>query len=255
MKNPEMKTHDCSQQNPAVLSQKGFSAENFAYNVQRHIKRVGVSLVAVSLCASTMICVGQENRAPKLSYKGITVSAKQGITDTLDAVCKASYADIIMKQADYAELARLEGAEKVAEDKALAAEKKRKDLAAAKKLAANKKDTTAVTGAKTSTAKNASESEYGEYLGTFTITAYCPCKKCCGKTNGKTASGKIATANHTVAASSKFAFGTELVIGGKVYTVEDRGGAIKGNRIDIFFASHKAALQFGRKKMKVYRYQ
>lgn len=242
MKNPEMQSHDCSQQ-------------NLVYNVQKHIKRVGVSLVAVSLCASTLICVGQENSAPKLSYKGITVSAQQGITDTLDAVCKASYADILTKQADYAELARLEGAEKVAEDKALAAEKKRKDLAAAKRLAANKKDTTAVTGAKTSAAKNASESEYGEYLGTFTVTAYCPCKKCCGKTNGKTASGKIATANHTVAASKQFAFGTQLVIGGKVYTVEDRGGAIKGNRIDIFFASHKAALQFGRKKMKVYRYQ
>ena len=242
MKNPNIKGHDCSQQ-------------NIAYNVQRHMKRIGVSLVAVSLCASTLICVGQENQTPKLSYKGITVSAEQGVADTLDAVCKASYSEIAMKQADYAELARLEGAEKVAEDKVLAAEKKRKDIEAAKKLAANKKDTTAVTGARTSAAITASESEYGEYLGTFTVTAYCPCKKCCGKTNGKTASGKIATANHTVAASKQFAFGTQLVIGGKVYTVEDRGGAIKGNRIDIFFASHKAALQFGRKKMKVYSYK
>lgn len=232
-----------------------FEKHDIAYNVRRHIKRVGVGMAAFSLCASTLICVGQENGEPKLGYKGITVSAAQGINDTLDAVCKASYSEIAMKQAEYTELARLEGTEQAAEDKALAAEQQRKDLAAAAKLAANKKDTTSVAGTKSTTAKEASESEYGEYLGTFTITAYCPCAKCCGKTNGRTASGKIATAGHTVAASSQFAFGTQLVIGGKVYTVEDRGGAIKGNRIDIFFASHQAALNFGRKTMKVYLYK
>ena len=58
----------------------------------------------------------------------------------------------------------------------------------------------------------------------YKITAYCPCSKCCGKTNGRTASGTTATAGRTVAASSKFAFGTKLNIGGHIYTVEDRGG-------------------------------
>lgn len=80
---------------------------------------------------------------------------------------------------------------------------------------------------------------------TFKITAYCPCAKCCGKTNGRTASGTKATAGRTVAASSKFAFGTKLNIGGHIYTVEDRGGAINGNRIDIFVNSHAEALQWG----------
>lgn len=80
---------------------------------------------------------------------------------------------------------------------------------------------------------------------TYKITAYCPCAKCCGKTNGRTAAGTQATAGRTVAASSKYAFGTKLNIGGHIYTVEDRGGAIKGNKIDIFVNSHAEALQWG----------
>ena len=80
---------------------------------------------------------------------------------------------------------------------------------------------------------------------TYKITAYCPCSKCCGKTTGRTASGTKATAGRTVAASSKFAFGTKLNIGGHIYTVEDRGGAINGNKIDIFVNSHAEALQWG----------
>lgn len=86
---------------------------------------------------------------------------------------------------------------------------------------------------------------------TYKITAYCSCSKCCGKSTGRTASGTKATAGRTVAASSKFAFGTKLNIGGHIYTVEDRGGAIKGNRIDIYVNSHAAALQWGVKYLPV----
>ena len=85
----------------------------------------------------------------------------------------------------------------------------------------------------------------------YKITAYCPCSKCCGKTNGRTASGTKATAGRTVAASSKFAFGTKLNIGGHIYTVEDRGGAINGNKIDIFVNSHAEALQWGVRYLNV----
>ncbi len=86
---------------------------------------------------------------------------------------------------------------------------------------------------------------------TYKITAYCSCSKCCGKTTGRTASGTQATAGRTVAAPSKFAFGTKLNIGGHIYTVEDRGGAIKGNRIDVYVNSHSAALQWGVKYLPV----
>lgn len=86
---------------------------------------------------------------------------------------------------------------------------------------------------------------------TYKITAYCSCSKCCGKSTGRTASGTQATAGRTVAASSKFAFGTKLNIGGHIYTVEDRGGAINGNRIDIYVNSHSQALQWGVKYLPV----
>ena len=81
--------------------------------------------------------------------------------------------------------------------------------------------------------------------GRYKVTAYCSCIKCCGKTNGITASGTKASANNTVAAPGTFAFGTKLLINGHVYTVEDRGGAIQGNRIDIYMNSHAEALAWG----------
>lgn len=91
--------------------------------------------------------------------------------------------------------------------------------------------------------------EYTE-LGTFKLTAYCSCSKCCGKSDGITASGKKAKANHTVATDSSIPFGTELYINGNTYIVEDRG--VKGNVIDIYFDSHEEALNFGVKYAKVF---
>ena len=79
----------------------------------------------------------------------------------------------------------------------------------------------------------------------YKITAYCSCAKCCGKATGRTAMGTKATAGRTVAASGKFSFGTKLNINGHVYTVEDRGGAINGNKIDIYVNSHAEALAWG----------
>ena len=85
----------------------------------------------------------------------------------------------------------------------------------------------------------------------FKVTAYCSCAKCCGKTTGITASGTKATAGRTIATSGQFAFGTKLNINGQEYTVEDRGGAIQGNRIDVFMNSHAEALAWGVKYLPV----
>lgn len=90
-----------------------------------------------------------------------------------------------------------------------------------------------------------------EYIA-FTATGYCPCAKCCGKTNGMTASGAKAKAGVTVAMPKKYAFGTKIEIKGMgTYIVQDRGGAIKGNKIDIFFNTHQEALNFGRRTVYV----
>lgn len=90
-------------------------------------------------------------------------------------------------------------------------------------------------------------------LGTFKITGYCSCSSCCGKSDGITASGTKAKAGRTIAAdTSRFSFGSKLVIDGHTYTVEDRGGAISGNRIDMYFDSHWEALQWGVRYCTVY---
>ena len=84
-----------------------------------------------------------------------------------------------------------------------------------------------------------------------TVTAYCACMECCGKTNGITASGAKATAGRTIAMSKDYKFGTKIEIEGYgIYIVEDRGGAIKNTRIDIYFNTHKEALQFGKKQLR-----
>lgn len=90
-----------------------------------------------------------------------------------------------------------------------------------------------------------------EYLGKFTLTAYCSCSKCCGKwAGGNTASGTRPTPGRTVAMGG-VPFGTKLLINGHVYTVEDRGTSY--GHVDIFFGSHSSALNFGRKYADVYR--
>ena len=105
--------------------------------------------------------------------------------------------------------------------------------------------------------KNITTSRAGSTVATtgetkiFKVTAYCPCAKCCGKQTGITASGTRATAGRTIAASGQFAFGTKLIINGKQYTVEDRGGAIQGNKIDIYMNSHAEALAWGVKYLPV----
>lgn len=91
-----------------------------------------------------------------------------------------------------------------------------------------------------------------EYLGEYLITAYCGCASCCGKSNGITASGVMASPNRTLAAGGNFAFGTELMIDGQTYVVEDRGGAVHGKHLDMFFSSHSTALAVGTRKMDVY---
>lgn len=82
---------------------------------------------------------------------------------------------------------------------------------------------------------------------TFTVTAYCPCEKCCGAyANGYTATGAKATQGVTIAADPDvLPMGTEIELDGHTYTVQDTGGAISGNRLDLYFDSHEDALQWG----------
>jgi len=93
----------------------------------------------------------------------------------------------------------------------------------------------------------------------FNASAYCSCKKCCGKDPsdkryGITASGKKAKWG-TVAVDTKVInLGSKLKIDyfpDTIFRAEDVGSSIKGKRIDVWFPSHKEALQFGVQKILV----
>ena len=127
-----------------------------------------------------------------------------------------------------ADAARVEAAEKAAAEAAAAAEA---EAAAAEEAAREEMLANA------------------EYLGTFTLTAYCNCASCCGTAGNATASGVMPTTGHTVAMGG-IDFGTKLLINGTVYTVEDRGTPY--GHVDIYMDSHDAALQFGMGSAEVY---
>ncbi len=89
--------------------------------------------------------------------------------------------------------------------------------------------------------------------GFYTVTAYCPCEKCCGKwADGITASGKPAVGK-IVAAPPEIPFGTVLSVPGYAPDAvdQDSGGAITGNRLDVLFATHQEALNWGVQELMV----
>lgn len=84
-------------------------------------------------------------------------------------------------------------------------------------------------------------------MGKFKLTAYCACEKCCGKwADGKTATGTVPVQGRTIAVDEDvIPYGSEVLINGHTYRAEDCGGAIIGNRIDVYFDNHEEALEFG----------
>lgn len=107
--------------------------------------------------------------------------------------------------------------------------------------------------------------ETWESLGTYTLTAYCPCEQCCGiyganrptDENGDpivyTSIGAVARAGTTIAVDpSIIPYGSEVKINGHVYIAQDTGGAMRGNRVDIYFTDHQEALNFGRQTAEVF---
>lgn len=99
----------------------------------------------------------------------------------------------------------------------------------------------------------------------FTATAYCSCEECCGEwANDRpidesgnsivyTASGKEAKEGVTIAADwSVLPPGTIVeILGCGVYEVQDKGGKITGEKIDIYFDRHDDALEWGRKQVLI----
>jgi 3D (Asp-Asp-Asp) domain-containing protein len=107
-------------------------------------------------------------------------------------------------------------------------------------------------------------------------TGYCKCGSCCGwkrnwkfqpvvaygptkgqpKEVGITAAGTRADWGTIAADTRYYPFGTIMYVPGYGWgRVEDIGGAIKGDHIDLYFPTHNEALQWGRQwhKVKVWK--
>ena len=103
-------------------------------------------------------------------------------------------------------------------------------------------------------------------LGEYKITHYCSCPQCCGvwaenrpvdETGQEivvTASGARAEAGKTIAVDPDvIPLGSAVIIDGQEYIAQDTGGAIQGNRIDIYCSSHQEALELGVITAEVYK--
>ena len=84
---------------------------------------------------------------------------------------------------------------------------------------------------------------------TFMVTAYCGENYphiCNDGDASTTATGTTPTAGRTIAVDpTVIPYGSEVILNGHTYIAEDCGGAIKGNKIDMFFDTHEEALQWG----------
>lgn len=114
-------------------------------------------------------------------------------------------------------------------------------------------DTQVVYGSGDITEVNATESMYGNLLGNFKLTYYCACELCCDVETGITATGTPVIEGQTIAVDPNvIPYGTQVIINGHVFTAEDCGGAIKGNRIDIYVNDHNKANALGVNYADVY---
>ncbi len=108
-------------------------------------------------------------------------------------------------------------------------------------------------------AKTELESAGRAHIVWLEVTGYCPCEKCCGPhAQGVTASGKPVSYHDGIfvaADPSVLPFGTRVRVPGyhdaAVAEVIDKGSAITGQRLDVFFPTHEQAEEWGRQWLAV----
>ncbi len=165
---------------------------------------------------------------------------------------QAAAEEAARQQAAAEEAARQQAAAEEAARQQAAAEEAARQQAAAEEAARQQ------AAAEAAASQAAAEAAKKKYLGSFRITYYCPCTKCCGSwgtdTPGATvvgSSGQQLIAGYSVAVNpAQIPYGTKLLINGKTYIAADSG--VGSNCIDIFSASHADALQGGMYYADVY---
>jgi 3D (Asp-Asp-Asp) domain-containing protein len=97
-----------------------------------------------------------------------------------------------------------------------------------------------------------------QYLGEYRVTAYCAhnCPICCGRwaryhktATGRPARGAIVAVDPRVVPLHS----TIHVQGIGWLRAEDKGGKIKGRRLDVLLPTHAEARRFGVRRLRVWR--
>ncbi|MEN6565883.1 MAG: 3D domain-containing protein [Veillonellales bacterium] len=137
-------------------------------------------------------------------------------------------------------------------------EEKRFNLALISERTQQKRQSIELLNTYTDRLSNLSRNTRLESIKTFTVTAYSPGEESTGKQPGhpdykKTATGTLATEGRTVAADfSILPSGSRVFIEGVgERVVEDTGGAIIGNRLDLYMESVDECNNFGVKELRV----
>ena len=98
-------------------------------------------------------------------------------------------------------------------------------------------------------------------LNTSAYTASTCGKKAGSKGYGVTESGIKASSWYTLAAWKSYPVGTVIYVpalknkpNGGWFVVQDRGGAISNNRLDVYMSTYNECIQFGRKNLECYIY-
>ncbi len=90
-------------------------------------------------------------------------------------------------------------------------------------------------------------------LGVFKVTAYCPCRKCNGNNRKVARDGTPLVPYWTIATDwNVIPKGAKIRIGDHMWEVHDTGNGIRGNRIDLCYPTHQAALDWGIRKCEVF---
>ena len=94
-----------------------------------------------------------------------------------------------------------------------------------------------------------------------TVTAYCPCKKCCGRfADGRTHTGRDAYKAGVAVDPTVIPLGSRLDIpgydrgpngNGSWILADDTGSRVVGKRIDVRFKTHEEAIKWGVKRLKI----
>lgn len=216
------------------------------------------ALPAQTVAMKAVTLRDQKNTQPSLPRPSHTVS----LADVQASANKAQEALKEKKAADEAaEKERLakeqEEADRLAAEQAAREEEARlaaeAQQASEEEEAAAQEEAAAVEEEPEEAAQEEPSDNGNQFVGTFRLTAYCPCSICCGSNTGITATGTVPVQGRTIAADpSVLPYGTVVYIEGYgTFTVEDTGAFASGT-IDIFFDSHSVAYDFGVQYADVY---